>query len=90
MKSYPKTSVGPGKVFGEGVPFRSRHSYYKQPLNLTSCTSCHANKGLRAILSQEHAETAAFLVERGAMPPFPFRISAEDLAELRRLIPTRK
>jgi len=84
IKMYPKMTLAPGKIYSEGVPFKSRHAYFSQKLNLPSCVKCHSSEGIRGELTLEHAGTAAFLVKHGAMPPFPFQISEADLKELQR------
>jgi hypothetical protein len=85
IKTYGAVLSEPGQAPTAANPFRSRHPILRRPLGLKSCTWCHSANGIRGELRLEHAGTAHFLVERGIMPPFPFRASAEDRALLNRL-----
>lgn len=72
----------PAARFIEGAPFRSELAILERPLALASCSKCHSRSGNRAELVLENLASARFLVESGAMPPFPFHISKKDRRRL--------
>lgn len=58
----------------------------KRKLNLKSCSLCHSEESLlgRTALEMQHLGTIKYLVESKQMPPFPFKISDQDKAYLRK------
>lgn len=45
---------------------------------IKSCTQCHTKNGPRAPLSDQHKLTSEFLVRKGMMPPWPYKITKSD------------
>ncbi len=82
IKLYGRVESVPGYQTEGGVPFRSRLVFLNHSMQLKSCVSCHSEEGIRKPLKFEHVGTAHFLVKAGFMPPFPFRVSPEDMAFL--------
>ena len=89
IKSYGAMTSEEGKNFPAGVPFKSAHKIFSRPLAVNSCQNCHAKEGMRGELLFEHLDTALFLVNNRSMPPFPFKISESDKAQLTRLAKKR-
>jgi hypothetical protein len=85
VKTYGKVDSHPGQEIGSGAPFRSSYPILDQALKLKSCTLCHSESGIRKPLRLEHIGTANFLVQKGFMPPFPFKAHPEDVELLKRL-----
>ena len=55
-------------------------------LKLNSCSSCHGVGGVRNQLSSINKETIGFLVKNKHMPPWPYKISAEDKKVIKKFI----
>lgn len=85
IKTYGALKSEAGFESSDGAPFKSHLKALSRPLALESCTQCHREGGLRAPLKLEQAATARFLVQNQMMPPFPFRISPQDQAQLEAL-----
>lgn len=86
IKTYGRVESVPGQDDTHSTPFRSQHQILARPLGLTSCLRCHASGGLRNPLTVEHLGTARFMLEKGLMPPFPFKAAPGDLDLLNRMI----
>ena len=84
LANWPLTlkALNVGKDFKSGVPFKATQTVMGLPLKLESCTS---ESGVRNTLTVEHASTAAFLMEAGVMPPFPWKKSQKDVRYLKSL-----
>jgi len=78
IKTYGSVKGVAGFETNDGERFQSSNRVLQKELDLESCKTCHRSGGLRSELTYENIETASFLVEQGAMPPFPFTISQED------------
>jgi hypothetical protein len=84
IKTYGSMTGVAGYQTAQGEKFESANPILRRQMNLESCSSCHKRGGLRNELTYENFETAKFLVEQGAMPPFPFRTSERDLESFKR------
>jgi hypothetical protein len=82
IRGYGRVESRPGHTFQDGVPFKSTLSILSRPLELGTCSHCHAPDGDRGELKLEHLGTALFMIERGFMPPAPYRISEEERERL--------
>ncbi|MEZ4742933.1 MAG: hypothetical protein R3B45_10880 [Bdellovibrionota bacterium] len=85
IKSYGNMSSNSGKKFEQGAPFKSSHKSLNRPLKLKSCKLCHSKNGLRNKLTLEHLSTVRFLINRGEMPPYPFKIHGDEIKDLHNL-----
>ena len=85
IKSYLEVKNVAGQSATKDAPFKRDHPALDTPLPLTSCLTCHRSNGIRSPLTLRHAATAKFLVDSGAMPPFPFNIGEDDRVMLKRL-----
>lgn len=86
IKSYGPVDSLPGAKFSEGASFRSDLPIFKRPLGIATCARCHGEGKIRNPLTLEQVGTAAFQVERGLMPPFPFRATEEERRQLAKLV----
>jgi hypothetical protein len=86
IKTYGKLKSQEGVHFIEGVPFKSPLEILSRPMPLKSCVDCHSENGIRNQLTLEQIGTVNFMVKNGFMPPFPFKITAEDARILNRLV----
>jgi hypothetical protein len=85
VETYGRVLSFPGQNFPGGAPFRSSMPIFSRPLDMKTCLKCHSEHGIRRPLKLEHIGTARFLVNRGLMPPFPFRASPEEIERLNQL-----
>lgn len=85
IKSYGRLQSEAGVDLAGGVHFKSPLGLLQSPLNLSSCTKCHSETGIRAALTFEHLGTIKFLTQKGQMPPFPFQLSEAERAQIERL-----
>ena len=86
IKSYGLITNKPAKSFVEGAVFKSKLDVMSQPLGLKSCLKCHSDTGMRAPLLLEHLGTAHFMLDRGLMPPFPYKADPGELKYLKKLM----
>lgn len=82
IKSYGRVNSMPAAQFVEGSPFKAKLSVFSEPLVIKTCQRCHSKDSIRNELTVEHLGTARFLVKNGFMPPFPFRMTDEELRVL--------
>lgn len=82
IKSYGHLSAQAGNPLNKDN-FKSTHPILQKSLQLNSCIQCHSSTGIRSELKMEQYDTLKFLIEQKQMPPFPFKISEEDLRFLK-------
>lgn len=83
VKTYGHVDSLPAGELSGGSPFKAGLPIFSRPLGLKTCEQCHSPSGIRTGLKLEHAATAKHLVESGAMPPFPFKATDEEIQALR-------
>lgn len=86
IKSYGDVTTRKTQPFKRKVHLIKSESDSKEYLQVASCTSCHNSGGPRAPLSKSHSLTIKHLLKTKSMPPWPYKISAQDKADLKRFI----
>lgn len=71
--------------FDEGAPL-SNSQGTAEAIQWRSCQYCHSEQGIRSKLSLEQAGSIRFMLKNKLMPPFPFRIFAEDQDQMEVLV----
>lgn len=87
MKSYGKVEIKKESLTLGGKARMTPLKYFGkndlEPLKLSSCTMCHHDSWWgRSSLTRQQALPIAHLVKNGQMPPWPFKISAEEQQKL--------
>ncbi len=87
IKSYGRVVPHPDHVREDqhlSRPFREPHPVANEPLVLGACIRCHKEDGFlpRGTLTRQHAGTIRHMVEKGHMPPWPFKLSPSEKKEL--------
>jgi hypothetical protein len=87
IKSYGDVETIQAKeTFVRQVPLKEKEQEHQYSLNSKACLSCHYKGGPRAPLSIAQRGTIKHLVKTGAMPPWPYKLTAKEKAEVKQFI----
>lgn len=92
IKSYKGLVLSEENLLLEGkarsVPLKLSSPYINQELKIKTCLLCHDNKGFlqRGPLNRQHAGTISHLTSTNQMPPWPFKLQADEKKELERFL----
>lgn len=86
IKSYGEMKVKENTAIKRNVDLHWLPKDKRSELTIKSCTLCHREGGVRSVLTKEQIGSISFLVEKGAMPPWPHKLSMGEKKELMRFI----